>query len=346
MPCKRLQPSYRPSANSLTLVPTGTTEYIAAGDSQASVPFPMEIGRDFDLQWKTASGLSYLLLQLAVTAGKRAFPEKGATEATSCPKGGNMWRYWYGLTQGWGSTTYDWALRQILPRCREEVLPAEPDRELCQREDTGLPRGTPYLGRIHIWDYPEGNQAIRTPSPVQGLTGDPGELTPVLGLASDCSAQSDCRGCLEDSPRVHRPGNWTGGEKRRSYPRVRENGTASMTPASSSRPLLTQHTGRNAEIVESFEGVRCLPACSSADVCQRGAVRQRMGGGNTPGGVSPHPQGARLALRLVRQGDGLHYPVGQSLFGDSLPFLLPSVADKELITCGLSRAQRLPARCM
>ncbi len=73
MPCKRLQPSYRPSANLLTLVPTGTTEYNAAGNSQAAVPFPMEIGRDFDLQGKTASGLSYLLLQLAVTAGKRAF---------------------------------------------------------------------------------------------------------------------------------------------------------------------------------------------------------------------------------------------------------------------------------
>ncbi len=82
------------------------------------------------------------------------------------------------------------------------------------------------------------------------------------------------------------------------------------------------------EIVESCEGVRGRPARSSADVCQRGAVRQRMGGGNTPGGVSPHPQGARLALRLVRQGDGLHYPVGQPLFGDSLPFLLPSVADR------------------
>ncbi len=56
-----------------------------------------------------------------------------------------------------------------------------------------------------------------------------------------------------------------------------------------------------------------------------------MGGGNTPSGVSPHPQGARLALRLVRQGDGLHYAVGQPLLGDSLPFLLPSVADKELL---------------
>ncbi len=45
-----LQPSYRPSANSLTLVPAGTTEYIAAGDSQAAVPFPTEIRRDFVLQ--------------------------------------------------------------------------------------------------------------------------------------------------------------------------------------------------------------------------------------------------------------------------------------------------------
>ncbi len=208
-----------------------------------------------------------------------------------------MWRHWYGLAKAWGSTTYDWALGQILPRFREEVLPAEPDRELCQREDTGLPWGKSYRGRIHIWDYPEGNQAIRTPSPVQGLTGDPGELTPVLGLASDCS----CRGCLEDSTRVHRPGNWTGGEKRRSYPRVRGNGAASVTPASSSRPLLTQHTGRNwinAETVESCEGVRCRPARSSADVCQRGTVHQRMGGGNTPYGVSPHPQGARLASTI------------------------------------------------
>ncbi len=54
----------------------GTTEYIAAGDSQAAVPFPTEIGRDFDLQWKTTSGLSYLLLQLVVTAGKRAFQRR------------------------------------------------------------------------------------------------------------------------------------------------------------------------------------------------------------------------------------------------------------------------------
>ncbi len=42
------------------------------------------------------------------------------------------------------------------------------------------------------------NQAIRTPSPVQGLTGDPGELAPVLGLVSNCSAQSDLK-CKPDS---------------------------------------------------------------------------------------------------------------------------------------------------
>ncbi len=59
-----------------------------------------------------------------VTAGSNdgevSLPEMGATEATSCPKGGNMWRHWYGLTQAWVSTTYDWTLGQILPRSREE----------------------------------------------------------------------------------------------------------------------------------------------------------------------------------------------------------------------------------
>ncbi len=92
----------------------------SAGDSQAAVPFPTEIRRDIDLQWKTASSLSYLLLQLGSNGREASLPEKGATEATSCPKGGNMWRHWYGLIQAWGSTTYDWALGQILPRCREE----------------------------------------------------------------------------------------------------------------------------------------------------------------------------------------------------------------------------------
>ncbi len=88
----------------------------------------------------------------------------------------------------------------------------------------------------------------------------------------------------------------------------------------------------NAETVESCEGVRRHPARSSADVCPKEApCANAMSGGNTPSGVSPHPQGARLALRLVRQGDGLHYPMGQPLFRDSLSFLLTSVADKELL---------------
>ncbi len=109
-------------------------------------------------------------------------------------------------------------------------------QKLCHREDTGLPWGKTYRGRIHIWDYPKGNQAIRTPSPVQGLTGDPGELTPVLGLASDCSAQSDCRGCLEDSTRVHRPGNWTGGKKGARIP-----GWGEMAQQAWHRPVLPAH---------------------------------------------------------------------------------------------------------
>ncbi len=120
MPCKRLQPSYRSSANSLTLVPTRTTEYIAAGDSQAAVPFPTGIGRDFDLQWKTASGLSYLLLQLVVTAGKRAFHRRALRRPHPARREVTCGDTDMDMAQAWGSTTYDWTLGQILPRSREE----------------------------------------------------------------------------------------------------------------------------------------------------------------------------------------------------------------------------------
>ncbi len=224
MPCKRLQPSYRPSANLLTLVPTGTTEYIAAGDSQAAVPFPTEIGRDFDLQWKTASGLSYLLLQLVVTAGKRAFQRRALRRPHPA---------WREVTRGDTDTTGLWGRSYLGVGRRAASITWQ---KLCQREDTGLPWGKPYRERIHIWDYPKGNQAIRTPSPVQGLTGDPGELTPVLGLASDCSAQSDCRGCLDDSTRVHHPGNWTGREKG-----ARISGWGGMAQQAWHRPVLPAH---------------------------------------------------------------------------------------------------------
>ncbi len=47
--------------------------------------------------------------------------------------------------------------------------------------------------------------------------------------------------------------------------------------------------------------------------------------------MSPHPQGAQLSLRLVSQCNIIHYTVCQLLFGDSLPFLLTSVANKELL---------------
>ncbi len=117
-------------------------------------------------------------------------------------------------------------------------------------------------GKLTVDEYTYGitNQAIQTPSPVQGLAGNPCELTPVLGLASDCSAQCDCRGWWRNSTRVRCPRNWTGVEKKLSYRQMRGNGAASMTPASSSRPLpVTQHMGRDwlsVETVESREGVR------------------------------------------------------------------------------------------
>ncbi len=88
--------------------------------NQAAVPFPTEVGKDFDQRRKITSSLSYFLLQLGSNNREVVLPEKGATEATSCLKGGSMWRHGYGLTQARGSTTYDWTLGQILTRRREE----------------------------------------------------------------------------------------------------------------------------------------------------------------------------------------------------------------------------------
>ncbi len=76
MPCKGCNLYIAPAQ--IRLVSAGTTgEYIAAGDSQASVPFTTEIRRDFDLQQKIASSLSYLLLQLGSNDGEASLPEKG-----------------------------------------------------------------------------------------------------------------------------------------------------------------------------------------------------------------------------------------------------------------------------
>ncbi len=62
-------------------------------------------------------------------------------------------------------------------------------------------------------------------------------------------------------------------------------------------------TGRKVKIGrghrKGLRDCRILRRCSMSpnpQLCQRGAMRQRMGEGNTPGGVSPRSQGARLRL--------------------------------------------------
>ncbi len=158
-----------PSANSLTLVPTGTTEYIAAGDSQAAVPFPTEVGRDFDLLWKMASNLSYLLLQQAVTTGKWAFrkwalrrPHPARREVTcgdtdmDWPRPGSVLH----TTGPWGRS-YLGVGRRAASRAWQKAL-SKGRHRFTVREN--LPWKNTRMG------LPKGNQAIRTrtPSPVQG----------------------------------------------------------------------------------------------------------------------------------------------------------------------------------
>ncbi len=136
---------------------------------------------------------------------------------------------------------------------------------------------------------PEGNQAIRTPSPVQGLTRDPGELTPVLAWRQ--TAPPSLPGVLEELHQGSPSGELNWRIKRRSYPQMRGNGAASVTPASSSCPLpVTQHTGRdwlNVETVESREGVRVAQRPALQIVCYRGVVHQRIGESIPRGHGSP-----------------------------------------------------------
>ncbi len=122
------------------------------------------------------------------------------------------------------------------PRCKEAVLPAEPDRELCQREDTGLPWGKPYRGMNTHMRLPRGNQAIRTPSPVQGLTGDLVELTQYWAWRQTAPPSLTAGGAWRNSTRVHRPGNWTGGEKGARIP-----GWGGMAQQAWHRPVLPAH---------------------------------------------------------------------------------------------------------
>ncbi len=156
-----------PIANSLTLVPAGTTEYISAGDSQAAVPFPTEVRRNFDLQWKMASNLSYLLLQLGSNDGKRAFRRRAlrrphpARREVTCgdtdmdwPKPGVVLH----TTGPWGRS-YLGVGRRAASRAWQRAL-SKGRHRFTVRET--LPWKNTHMG------LPEGNQAIRTPSQYRG----------------------------------------------------------------------------------------------------------------------------------------------------------------------------------
>ncbi len=83
--------------------------------------------------------------------------------------------------------------------------------------------------------------------------------------------------------------------------------------------------------IKPSKRVWCSPARSSTYICQRGALRQRPGGSNTPCRVCSQTKGAGYTLGLIRQDGGIHYPVGQPLLEDSLSLLLASVTDEELL---------------
>ncbi len=180
---------------------------------------------------------------------------------------------------------------------------------------------------------PVGNQAIWTPNPVQGLTGDPGELTPVLAWRQTAPPSLTDGGAGGTSQGFAVLGtNW---RRKKALASPGEGEWHSNRDTGQLFPTLTCYPTHGKKLAQRGD-CKILQRCSVSPSPQLYRCLC-IGGGNTPCGVSPHPQGARLALRLVRQGDGIHYPVGQPLLGDSLPFLLTSVADKELL-----RASKAP----
>ncbi len=54
---------------------------------------PTEIRRDFPPSVKDGFKSFLFVVQLGSNGREASLSEKGATEATSCPKGGNMWRH-------------------------------------------------------------------------------------------------------------------------------------------------------------------------------------------------------------------------------------------------------------
>ncbi len=87
-------------------------------------------------------------------------------------------------------------------------------------------------------------------------------------------------------------------------------------------PIWGENTGGyqlNTKAIESSECVVGHPARSSTNICQRGTMSQRPGGCKTSGGVSSQPERAGHTLCLISQGDGIHYPAGQSKARLGLP---------------------------
>ncbi len=284
---------------------------------------------------KDASRLSCLLYSLAVTTGKRAFrrralrrPHPARREGVPCgdtdmdwPRPGAVLH----TTGPWGRS-YLGVGRRAASRAWQRAL-SKGRHGFTVRET--LPWKNTRMG------LPEGIKAVRTPSRVQGLTGDPGELAQVLGLASDCSAQSDCRGCWRNSTRVRRPGNWTGGENRRSYPRG-EGEWRSKRDTSQFFPPLTCYPAhgkklaqrrdcrisRRCSVSPSPQLYRCLPERRRAPTHRR---RQH----SVWSEPSPPWGTARLGIGTPRRWHPLCS--GPTSAWRQPPFLLTTVTDKELL---------------
>ncbi len=158
----------------------------------------------------------------------------------------------------------------------------------------------------YTYGITEGNQAIWTPSPVQGLTGDPGELTPLLGLASDCSAQSDCQGCWRNSTRVRRPGTYWRRKKALTSPGEGEwrskRDTGQLFPSLTCYPTHGKKLSKRGDckiwrrclVSPSPQLNRCLPERRHAPTHKR---RQHSAGS----GPSPPGGTARLEIGMPRR---------------------------------------------
>ncbi len=154
----------------------------------------------------------------------------------------------------------------------------------------GLPWGTPYHGRIHMWDHPKGNHYTRAPSPAQGLTlGN----TRVLDLASGAPSLLTAEGAWGTSTGFA-VGNWTEKQQSARLRSVEGNGAGSVIDTEQVPVLLAilgKYTGGHrlyTEIIKSHKRIRCHPAGSSTNAYYRGAPRQSPRGRNASHRVCSH----------------------------------------------------------